>query len=64
MCHRFCKAVKVYMANSKEKSFNNIILITLAIINVLFEDDFDTVNIHNTPIDCKHALTLSHQSHY
>jgi hypothetical protein len=54
--HRFCKAVKVDMENLKEKSFHNIILSTLSLITVLFEDVFDAVNIHNTLIDCKHAL--------
>jgi hypothetical protein len=32
--HRFCEAVKVDMANSKEKSFNDILLSTLSLINV------------------------------
>jgi hypothetical protein len=40
------------MANSKEKSFNNIISSTLSLITVLFKDIFDTVNIHNTIIHC------------
>ncbi len=55
-CHWFCKAVWFDMANLKEKSFHDIILSTLSIITVLFEDVFDAVNIHNTLIDHKHAL--------
>jgi hypothetical protein len=43
------------MANLKEKSSNDILSSTLALITVLFEDVFDTVNIHNTLIDHEDA---------
>jgi hypothetical protein len=39
--HRFCTAVMVNMANSKEKSFNSTILNTL----------LDTINMHMALID-------------
>jgi hypothetical protein len=42
----FCEAVKVDMANSKDTSFNNTITSTLSLITVLFEDLFETINIH------------------
>ena len=42
----FCEAVKVDMANSKETSFNNTISSTLSFITVLFEDLFESINIH------------------
>jgi hypothetical protein len=54
--HRLCKAVMVDMANSTEKLFNNILLSTLSLITVLFEEVFDAVNIQNTLIDCDNAL--------
>ncbi len=54
--HRFCKAVRVDMENSKKKSFNNIISSTLSLITGIFEDVFDAVNIQNTVNDHKHAL--------
>jgi hypothetical protein len=34
------------MANSKETSFNNTISSTLSFITVLFEDLFESINIH------------------
>ncbi len=42
----FYEAVKVDIANSKETSFNNTISSTLSLITVLFEDLFETINIH------------------
>jgi hypothetical protein len=41
----FYEAVKNYLENSKETSFNNTILSTLSFITVLFEDLFEAVNI-------------------
>ncbi len=42
----FFEAVKVDMANSKEKSFKNTITSTLFLITVLFEDLFEAITIH------------------
>jgi hypothetical protein len=41
----FYEAVKNDLANSKETSFNNAISTTLSLINVLFEDLLEAVNI-------------------
>jgi hypothetical protein len=41
-----CEAIKVDMENSKETSFSNTISSTLSLITVLFEDLFETINIH------------------
>jgi hypothetical protein len=40
------EAVKVDMENSKDISFNNTISSTLSLIIVLFEDLFESINIH------------------
>jgi hypothetical protein len=50
--HRFCEAVKVNMANSREKSFNDTISSTLSLVTVLCKDFFVNVNIHKELIDC------------
>jgi hypothetical protein len=42
----FCKAVKVDMANSKDTSFNDTITSSFSLINVLYEDLFEAINIH------------------
>ena len=39
------------MENSKEKSAADTISSTLALITVLFEDDVEAFNIHNTLVD-------------
>jgi hypothetical protein len=54
--HRFCKAVRVDTENSMEKSYNDKISSTHALITVLFEDVFEAVNILNTLIDQDDAL--------
>jgi hypothetical protein len=41
----FSEAVKVYMANSKEISFNSSIANTFSLITVLFEDLFEAITI-------------------
>jgi hypothetical protein len=41
----FHEAVKNYLANSKETSFNHAISTTLSLITVLFEDIFEAINI-------------------
>jgi hypothetical protein len=53
--HRFCKVVRVDVANLKEKLFADIISSTVALITVLFEDVIESVNIHKTLIDCDDA---------
>jgi hypothetical protein len=42
----FYEAIKVDMADSKETLFNNTISTTPSLINVLFEDLFEAINIH------------------
>jgi hypothetical protein len=42
----FYEAVKVDMANFKERLFNNTVSSTLSLITVLFEDLFEAINIH------------------
>ncbi len=42
----FCEAVKLDMANSRETPYNNTISSTLSLITVLFEDLFQSINIH------------------
>jgi hypothetical protein len=49
--HRFCKVVKVDMANSREKPFDDTILSTLSLITVLYEVFFGSINIHKALID-------------
>ncbi len=49
----FCEAVKVDMANFKERSFSNTISSTLSLITVDFEDLFEAINIHKECCDEK-----------
>jgi hypothetical protein len=42
----FCETIKIDMANSNDKSFNNTVSSTLSLITVLFKVLFETINIH------------------
>ncbi len=49
----FCEAIKVDMANSKERLFSRTISSILSLIIVVFEDLFEASNIHKDCCDEK-----------